>query len=489
MIAQIRTGLWVRNGFAIRGQLLHYRDFMLRELCYDQDLFILQTSLIILDRDTVIVTILDRFGLLGYFSGAFLHPTYEGSQLCSMVEEVLYVFITIFSENANASRMCLKDVVRREIVHALALGPCAFTDLAKRLSERLVDDVCFERVLKDVTVFKPPESTTDSGLYELKDEAFDEVNPFFYHYSRNKREEVDTNLRARLKKKTGISDPVLIPKPFGVSSGPFSGLPAVFESEVLLQVMFYSVYNILVLTDSSGSAPPSAEAILDQTLHLIMLAIIERAPIFCHIAAVKTFEENKDLIDIICILEHHGKYKTYKARVEWILGQMQLYVPEEIQTRRRVIDVLHDVPPDPEGAKKRAAKARQDAIMKQMKAQQASFAINFDDIDDEEDDDMEEALEENASYGTCIVCQEDLSTARPFGSLGLLQPSRLIRRHPDSHNAFLNEVLQTPASLDRSGKQVNPIFPPKDAVSLDSKSLSSSISCPIHPLRSPFIHL
>jgi E3 ubiquitin-protein ligase UBR1 len=48
MIAQIRTGLWVRNGFAIRGQLLHYRDYMLRELCYDQDLYLLQTALIVL---------------------------------------------------------------------------------------------------------------------------------------------------------------------------------------------------------------------------------------------------------------------------------------------------------------------------------------------------------------------------------------------------------------------------------------------------------
>ncbi|EEB88088.1 hypothetical protein MPER_14284 [Moniliophthora perniciosa FA553] len=43
---------------------------MLRELCYDQDLFILQVALIILDPNTVIVSILDRFSLLGYFSGA-----------------------------------------------------------------------------------------------------------------------------------------------------------------------------------------------------------------------------------------------------------------------------------------------------------------------------------------------------------------------------------------------------------------------------------
>ena len=86
MIAQIRTGLWVRNGFAIRGQLLHYRDFLLRELCYDQDLFILQTALVVLDPNTVIISMLDRFQLLGYFSGATLHPSYDTSHLSGMVE-------------------------------------------------------------------------------------------------------------------------------------------------------------------------------------------------------------------------------------------------------------------------------------------------------------------------------------------------------------------------------------------------------------------
>ena len=66
MIAQICTGLWVCNGFAIRSQLLHYRDYMLRELCYDQDLYLLQTALVVLSPDLVIVSILDRFGLLAY---------------------------------------------------------------------------------------------------------------------------------------------------------------------------------------------------------------------------------------------------------------------------------------------------------------------------------------------------------------------------------------------------------------------------------------
>lgn len=126
MVAQIRSGLWVRNGFPIRGQLLHYRDFMLRELCYDQDLFVLQTSLIILDPNTVIVSILDRFNLLQFFRGAVIHPTYEGAQLSSMVEEVLYVIITLLTEKGSATKLPLPVAVRREIIHALAAGPCTY---------------------------------------------------------------------------------------------------------------------------------------------------------------------------------------------------------------------------------------------------------------------------------------------------------------------------------------------------------------------------
>lgn len=472
MIAQIRTGLWVRNGFAIRGQLLHYRDFMLRELCYDQDLFILQIALIILDPNTVIVSILDRFGLLGYFSGVFLHPTYEASQLSSMVEEVLYVLITILSENANPSRMPVQVAIRREIIHALAMGPCSYTDLVKRVAERLVEDICFERVLKEVANFKAPESTTDLGLYELKDEAYDEVNPFFYHYTRNRREEVENVLRTRMKKKSGDADPVIVPKPIGVTDGPFAVLSATFESEALLQIMFYAIYNILALTESSGASPPSAEAILDQVLHLVMLAIVERATTFSHLSAIKSFEEDKTLIDVICTLEHHDKYKPYKTRVEWILGQMESHVPEEVRSRRRVLDTSRAPAPDPEDAKKRAAKARQESIMLKMKAQQASFAINIDDVDDEEDEDMEETPEE-PSYGTCIVCQEELTAARAFGTLGLVQPSRLIRRHPDSHHAYLNEVLQTVPSLDRQSDSLATTFPPAQADTLDAKAVSS----------------
>ena len=157
MIAQIRSGLWVRNGFVIRGQLLHYRDYMLRELCYDQDLFIVQSGFVLLSNpDLILIAVIDRFQLVDWFNGNTRASVYEGEKLFSMVEEVLYIFITILSETANASQMSLPVAIRREIIHALAVGPCPYTDLVKRVAERMVDDVCFDHVLREVADFRAP---------------------------------------------------------------------------------------------------------------------------------------------------------------------------------------------------------------------------------------------------------------------------------------------------------------------------------------------
>jgi E3 ubiquitin-protein ligase UBR1 len=304
--------------------------------------FILQMALVILDPNLVFVSILDRFQLLQYFSGAILHEAYEGPHLSSMVEELFYVLITVVSEEANATKMPLPAQVRREIVHALAMGPCSYTDLTKRVAERMAEDVCFERVLSETANFKAPESTADFGMYELKDEAYDEVNPFYFHYARNRREEVENVLKARLKKKNPSPanrnlDPVIVPKPWKCELGPFKNLHTVFESDVLLQIIFYGLHNILVLTNSSGESPPSAEAILDQVLHLVMLALVNHGAAFSLLSSSKTFDQIT-LLDVICALEHHDKFKPYKARAEWIISQYYLHVPEEVQRRRKVED-------------------------------------------------------------------------------------------------------------------------------------------------------
>ncbi|KAF8525093.1 hypothetical protein BU17DRAFT_41819 [Hysterangium stoloniferum] len=447
MIAQIRAGLWVRNGFAIRGQLLHYRDFMLRELCYDQDLFILQTAFVVLDPGLVLVSILDRFQLRSWFSGEMTSRVYDDNHLPSMVEEFLYVIITCLSETGNARRLPMEGAVRRELVHALAVGSCGFTEICKRVPERMVEEVCFEGALMDVAHFRFPESTTDSGLYELKDECFDEVNPYFYHYARNKREEVDAILRARAKKKTGSADMVFVPQPLDIKFGQFVTLTNAFQSSVLHQIIFFAVFN--VSNNQGKMTSVFAEAILDQALHLVILGIIEQPQIFSRQSAHVTYElgGKQSLIDVLCFLEHKDTFKALKAKIGWCLDHFSQNVPSIIE-KRKIPDTK--VKNTVEEAKKRAVKARQDAIMKQFAAAQKDFLDNFD--EDDEDEEMEDATEQTQSfqsYGPCIVCQEALDNTQPFGTLGLVQASRLTRQAPDHSTRHLNEVLGSSPSLDR----------------------------------------
>ena len=55
-----------------------------------------------------------------------------------------------FNGSHGCSRMPAHLTVRGEIIHALARGSCAFSDLLKRLAEHLAGHVCFDRMLNEV---------------------------------------------------------------------------------------------------------------------------------------------------------------------------------------------------------------------------------------------------------------------------------------------------------------------------------------------------
>ncbi|CAE6498279.1 unnamed protein product [Rhizoctonia solani] len=457
MVAQIRCGLWVRNGFAIRGQLLHYRDFMLRELCYDSDVFLLQAFLTILDPDLVLVTTLDRFGLVDYFNGVTTHPLYDAVALPAMVEEYLYVLITILSEHSRTAP------VRREIVHGLALGPCTYTELTKRVAERLADESAFDAALRNVANFD-----ANQGRYELRSECYEEVNPFFFHYTRNRREEVDLILRKRMDAKDP-SRAVIEPRPLGLDSGPYVGLTQLWERENLLRIVYFAIWGMVGILERAGSAPPpSADAVLDQALHLVMLGIVEQPAVWARLASehkIPDPETNKEqtLIELLCLLEHKERFKPLEARITWCLDKFMAHVPEAVQASRIVKDTTVSAS-DREKAKKAAARARQEAIMKQFAAAQKTFLETnaFDDESDEDEDEDLPAPENGGGFGSCIVCQEELRPGagqRPFGALCFVQPSRMVRVVKRLGGRVLEECLQAPVSLDR----------PSDEPKADSK--------------------
>jgi E3 ubiquitin-protein ligase UBR1 len=114
-------------------------------------------------------------------------------------------------------------------------------------------------------MFRPPEGPTETGLYELREEAYEEANRFYLIIQGG----------GGYCKKTGKKEweIVLELKGFGVKGGPFKDLSNIWEQEVILQVVFFAIWNVLVITDTisslssdvvtragAGAAPPSSEA-------------------------------------------------------------------------------------------------------------------------------------------------------------------------------------------------------------------------------------
>ncbi|KAG8835783.1 hypothetical protein FRC17_001177 [Serendipita sp. 399] len=443
LIAQVRAGLWVRNGFPIRGQLVHYRDFMLRELCYDQDLFLLQTAMILLDPDLILVSMLDRFQLRNWMAGDQSHPECEPAHLAGLVEELLFTIIYCVGDPSNAMNLSLEAICRREIVHALAPGPISFTDLCKRVPERLIEEACFEHVLQEVSTFRRAEGVMDTGSYELKEDYFAEVDPFFYHYTRARREEVESVLKGKLLKK-GVKDPIILPNAYSIPNSPYSRLNQVLTSPVLLQIIFYVIQNFVdgpPLTEGAVST----DAILDQAMHLIILAITQVGEAFTSTAKSHKFSDTT-LVRLLCRVEAREASKAFRPRVRWCLDRMSEY------------DVsLHSLRHSPEvkgmdssvEAKKKAAKARQDAIMKQFANAQKMFLDAFDDDDIDETNQPQAGPTDEAASEPCILCQEKMDSQRPFGTIAAIHPSRIVRYTPAPMSLHWNEVLTSPDSLDR----------------------------------------
>ncbi|CAG8598717.1 10072_t:CDS:10 [Funneliformis mosseae] len=507
LLVQIRAGLWVRNGFGIRGQCHHYREISLRENTYDEDIFLLQTAFILLDPNIVLVTILDRFDLVEWFNGRNNHKVYDNSQLTFIAEELLTLLITCVSERANAAGLTNEQKIRREIIHGLCLGPIAYSELIKRIPERLAQDPIFDEILTRLTTYKSPDSLTDHGTYELYDEYFDEVDPYFVHYSRNNREEAEEALKNRLKKKDANSTPLLMPKLTPITSGPYVKLGNILHASLLNQIIYYSLWH--VKTDEKIKS----DTLVEEALHLIMLALLdenndimreckrkgkqkatdtsissdidEEIPGFVYYAVSDHFQEidtstmksqGTSLLDLLLQLSCDQSFKEFHNKLEFIINKFEQFESDSAKlTINRYREKLR-IDLQSKGTeeskvseyerKKQAAKERQKKIMEQFAKAQQSFIEKHEELYDEyegmeEDWDLPageeqsgtnslKTMETNWSYptGTCIVCQEETNSSSLYGMLGLIQPSSLLRHTPFNDEDYIVEVDDLPESLD-----------------------------------------
>ncbi|KAE8554921.1 hypothetical protein EYB25_003468 [Talaromyces marneffei] len=498
-LAQMKAGMWVRNGLSLRHQMSQYRGVSSRDFAYYRDIFLLQTALVTCDPSRVLASMAERFGVVAWFTGDYQpRQGYEDSQIIDVAEEFIHLLIILITDRTSLTvdeddAMVTRENISRDIAHVLCFKPLSFSDLSTRLSDKLLETDIFQDVLDDVATFRPPEGLNDTGTFELKPEYLELIDPYSAHYNKNQRDEAESIFRNWMAKKTGKkpADIVFEPKLRSVTSGAYSDLSAFTRTPLFAQIIHHCLDYILCYKEKTPKIPATRiEAFLHIVLHLILLATMEDnssedemddkfAASFVSNALSKSKPTQTDThITIVGLLEKvsvASEYESCGAKIKHIIKTMWHKRPRSYATATEKLRFPYErldtnspasTAESEQELKKKQALDRQARVMAQFQQQQQNFLSSqgaFDWGDDEDLSDLESETAGDAETktwkypsGTCILCQEETNDSRLFGTFALIQDSGILRLTDVQEKDWIRESLRTPASLDRSIDHVRP---------------------------------
>ncbi|KAI1101117.1 hypothetical protein F4804DRAFT_23419 [Jackrogersella minutella] len=503
-LAQIKAGMWVRNGISLRHQAGTYKNILHRDVTHARDIFLLQTAMVVCNPSRVLASIVDRFGMENWIKGHFERTSNAQDEIqhLDVVEDMIHFLIVLLSD--RTSLIPVKDeqqthlmAMRRDITHVLCFRPLSFNEIVSKLPEKFHEQEDFQRVLDEVATFKSPEGISDVGTFELKPQYIEDIDPYIAHYNKNQREESEAAYRKWMASKTGkpAEEVVYEPKLRPIESGVFMGLDEFTGTAMFAQIIYYCIMYPLVAAKLTPKVPfTRIETFLQVVLHLILIAIAEDTvddpssprvlESFVYLSLTLEGRNNfiqespaaKTIVSLLEMLSTKEEFKACHAKIALILKRMRQKYPhifDAAYIRLGIpLDRINTASPasahndeEERERKKKAALDRQAKVMAQFQQQQKSFLEMQGDVDwgEEEWDDMDEAkpAEEQKNFwkyprGTCILCQEDTDDGRLYGTFALFTESKILRQTDLQDPDFVREAANTPVNLDRSAEAIRP---------------------------------
>ncbi|KIX04013.1 uncharacterized protein Z518_07566 [Rhinocladiella mackenziei CBS 650.93] len=493
-LAQMRANLWVRNGMSLRHQMVQYKSVAHRDVGHHRDLFLLQAALVSCDPSRVLASMIDRFGLEAWIRNGFeTLEICEDSQMLDLAEDFMYLLINLLSDRDalvsdrdNPESQLL--AVRKDIAHTLCFRPLSYSDLCARLTERAQDHEQLQDVLDQMTKYRPPEGLHDSGLFELKEEYLQELDPYNSHFTKNQRDEAENIYKKWMAQKLNKSpeDIVLEPKLHPIHCEAYGNLCAVVHttlfSDVVHKSLLYIAHDHKLKT---GVSTTRVEAFLQIVLQLALIATLEDKPTE-HGDHGSSFVRNAITLHLRC---HDGsestiiavlhriwlmdEFSSCRSKIRHILRLFNQKWPHQFNTATQHLEFPSGrfdtaSPANIESeieAKKKQAMERKARVMAQFQQQQQSFMDRQGVIDwgDEDLDSPEEELPKSTETrhwkypsGLCIQCREDTSDSRLYGTFAMVSDAHVLRQTDINDEDFVGELFAVPESLDRSIESIRP---------------------------------
>ncbi|GAM20420.1 hypothetical protein SAMD00019534_035950 [Acytostelium subglobosum LB1] len=433
-------------------------------------------------------------------------------------------FLIMVSTNKTMSGMTTQEIIRKELVHRLCLGDATHSQLTRTIKRTLATHPDFDKILNDIAIFQNPQKT-EQGKYQLKEACWAEFDPYFAHYNTQDLQSAEERLTDfNNKTKSNIARGTYIT---------YKTLPCMEDLDTLLCSKTVHQILLTILQNHLVSSQRTTETLFSHALHALELCIMQtqtmmsrtneaaagststtstssttkkmstpqKAPpkstpalatdidfpspnnIFTN-ATHEVNMETKKLSMIIVLVKlssQQGLNAEHKQQIQNILNILM----ENDNNCKQVVENYWQAirakkaistpgkREDPEEEKKRMAKARQAAILAQMKTQQAAF--KFDDDDDYEDEDDQGAqgsssqkdkktsekvdpnlliVDGQVQTHTCALCREAGSLKRPMGRVAFIQRSSILmlsKLTPEERNKRMTDAIQRELAKSNKG--------------------------------------
>ncbi|AGO09844.1 AaceriAAL147Cp [[Ashbya] aceris (nom. inval.)] len=428
LIAQINSGFWVRNGAPIIHQLRMYTKYSMREFTYFSDIFNLQLAMSLSNPNDFMVTFISRWHLKNWTEGIPIDDYPDKDITSSMVDQCLLLLIQLLSEvrslTMSSSVEGFEKTMRSEIIHALCFHNCSHSNLMNVIPEHVTKHPAFDLYLEHLANYTPPIGITDHGVYTLKEEYMNEVDPYFVGFSATKRYEAEKLMRSRMESSELIPymDTFVPAKNVIVElqSTPFSGL---------YQVTSTDIFGIFIKSTLEHIAKFKYEAMLSKVAHIIHLCFVNNLNGFVNVfwreysfdeAGLSFYNSIGSLLFSFLLDEDfcsdHGKIREIFNMLQreaphvdvdgYLHEQTPNYDPKIWKSRSRELKKGED-----EYEKKRLAKRKRDRLLRKLAKQQQQFMeknnVTPEDIDSRETtiDGSFSAIGWEYPDDTCVFCK------------------------------------------------------------------------------------
>ena len=470
LASQIKSGFWVRNGFSVRSQLQLYKSTSLREQGYLRDLFLIQVFTVCSTPDTVMAVFLKKWLLLEWaLDDCVSCSVYEPSILPYILEECLSFFLHILTEDVFLRGLTTESTkylqIKNEVIHNLCFGPMTYSALCAQIPEHVFMEKKFDTALDELTLFKTPNSPKDTGTYSLKEKYFDEVDPYYFNYTINKKDDAIKLLKDRIHKTAGIpyGDIAISPRSKDVKSyGIYKYLGNFTTSQIFMRLL------VKITNHIRFEGPGKLDGLLDTVLHLIHVCSLENLVDFSRYGSVfqscfeTKFDQETSLGSILYVMLLNVEFKTHHAKLRAIFDSFRVIhtnLVDVMQCHIKNFDAEHfdevmnaSWNENKDERKKRIAKGRQEKLIAKFKKQQTLFSKLNNVISDCSDIEMTEE-EEGWKFPEphCILCQDTAESAGPFGIITHISKTAEFRQVPFDNPYWFLKAFSDPVKRKTRG--------------------------------------